>query len=140
MTEATFTSDGQFEVPANVTSLTVTLEGEKGQPYDEFKEPGSGGTVKGELPVTPGETLHIRVGYGAGAGNASINNQDGGGAVDIRQGGDTLHDRAVVAGAGGGDQGSGSSGNFGGHGGGEVAHDGAPVRGGDGDSRDGHGG
>ncbi|MGB8964955.1 MAG: glycine-rich protein [Candidatus Cybelea sp.] len=84
---------------------------------------GNGGIVTATIAVTPGETLAIFVGgegtgdtsncspgsdggfNGGGAGgseNYCLNGTGGGGASDVRQGGDELGDRVIVAGRGGG--------------------------------------
>jgi hypothetical protein len=59
---------------------------------------GLGGHAGATVPVTPGEMLRVRVG-----GNRGFNsgNDHGGGATDVRRGGDTLTSRIVVAGGGG---------------------------------------
>src|SRR5204863_444651 len=66
---------------------------------------GLGGHVGGTIAVTPGEVLRVRVGgsngfNGGGAGGAFGGN--GGGATDGRRGGESLPDRVVIAGRGGG--------------------------------------
>lgn len=76
---------------------------------------GKGGRIKVRLPVTPGETLTVRVGgkpttssagfNGGGASSTSTSTRrggGGGGATDVRQGGTDLASRVVVAGGGGG--------------------------------------
>lgn len=125
--EFNYTGGAQdFVVPDTTTMIFVTARGGRGggQPGDNEQSPG--GYVSGWLPVTPGETLHIRVGgngglpngvtpgtggYNGGANGGSsaiaIHNQldagcGGGGPSDIRQGGDTLADRVVVAAGAGG--------------------------------------
>jgi hypothetical protein len=66
--------------------------------------------VVAELPVVPGERLAIFVGGaangasggynggGSGEGSGSYASGAGGGATDIREGGDALKDRIIVAG------------------------------------------
>jgi streptogramin lyase len=115
-----------WTVPSSVTSITVDVRGAQGggNPVDPTVMGGNGGRVQTTIAVTPGETLTIYVagagGYptipngagpggfnGGGAGN--IDNVDfngpsagGGGASDVRQGGNGLGNRVVVAGGGGG--------------------------------------
>jgi len=70
----------------------------------------TGGYVKGDIPVTPGETLYIYVGQQPttitggfnGGGNGEGAGKGGGGGTDVRQAGTALASRVVVAGAGGG--------------------------------------
>lgn len=95
MSSQTFTSEGTFEVPEDVSVIAVTLVGERGS----ISGGGSGNTVTGELATTPGEILHIGTTEGGVAGGNG--NFIGGSAWDIRQGGDTLEDRVAVAGGGG---------------------------------------
>ncbi len=130
---ATFNPTGAQQtwvVPAGVTSITGTLTGANGGGGNPDPEGGgsrgNGGRLVANLTVTPAETLYIYVGgyggatggfNGGGNGGASgISNcgtsgpgQGGGGASDIRQGGNALSNRRLVAGGGGGD-GAGSSG------------------------------
>ncbi|MFD1512468.1 glycine-rich protein [Halomarina rubra] len=113
MVEQTWSSLGEYtwQVPSGVESVEVDLYGAQGGKSSG----GLGGHVAGTLPVTPGETLTIRVGgQGAtksggyngggngGEGHGSPDGAGGGGASDIRQGGTALADRVVVAGGGGG--------------------------------------
>ncbi|WKZ75418.1 MAG: HYR domain-containing protein [Vicingaceae bacterium] len=105
-----------FTVPAGVTKITIEAWGAQGQGGNG----GLGGYVKGDLVVTPGQTLNIYVGgqdgyNGGGLGHAATP-RNGGGASDVRVGGTTLNDRVIVAGGGGSSSGDG---NYqGGHGGG----------------------
>jgi len=115
----------QFVVPAGVTRLKLELwGGEGGLPYPTYPQTtaGKGGYVVGFINVTPGETYEIYVGgkgqdgvlgaggaggwNGGGCGDSAPGPQyygpGGGGASDIRFGGNTLYDRIIVAGAGGG--------------------------------------
>jgi hypothetical protein len=102
-----------FTVPAGVKKLTVIAVGARGAGPTE----ALGGRVWAIVPVTPGEKLAVFVGGqgsasrggfnggGDGGAAASYGYGDGygaGGASDVRQGGDGLSDRIVVAGAGGG--------------------------------------
>jgi hypothetical protein len=100
-----------FVVPAGVKWLTVVALGAAGR----LKEKGRGGRVFAEILVVGGERLGIFVGgeatsvnggyNGGGLGGYSGDGQSygGGGATDIREGGDSLHDRILVAGGGGGE-------------------------------------
>ena len=108
-----------FRVPDGVTWITVLARGASGGSNSEGSAQGRGGRVVATIPVTPGERLAVFVG-GAGSqtaggfnggGNVNSGSQDdyldykgygGGGASDVRQGGDRLSDRVVVAGGGGG--------------------------------------
>jgi hypothetical protein len=121
-----------FTVPKGVTQITVTASGAHGG--------GGGGLVRATIPVTPGEQLAVFVGdnatgIGGFNGGAGL---DGGGASDVRQGGNALANRVVVAGGGGG-SGSGIqcgnnefSGGKGGAGGDLVGGQGGPSTGGGG--------
>lgn len=124
-------------VPEDVTEVQVNLYGAQGGSGTSGVG-GEGGTTTGTLSVTPEETLRVRVG-GAGAvgfggggfnGGGNAGNEfggAGGGASDIRQGGDTLADRVAVAGGGGG----GAHNAFdGGAGGGTTGADGTGTTGG----------
>ena len=94
-----------YVVPAGVTSIQMECWG-----GDGFGPEGLGGYIKGELSVTPGETLYIYVGGQGtettggfnGGGGSNTGYGAGGGASDVRQGGNTLNDRIIVAGGGGG--------------------------------------
>jgi hypothetical protein len=83
----------------------------------------NGGEVNATIPVTPGETLVVKVGgqgsvaSGGGltgaAGAPKTRQHDGasgGGASDVRQGGNGLAQRVVVAGGGGSSSGGGGGG------------------------------
>lgn len=123
----TLHSDGTWTAPADVSSVSATVVG------------GNGGTVPGpagcpvprgakldvNLSISPGSTLHIRVGgngqapsgdqggaggaNGGGAGGAGTVGSGrggaagGGGASDIRLNSPDLSARVIVAGGGGGD-------------------------------------
>ncbi|MFY9738224.1 MAG: glycine-rich protein [Candidatus Cybelea sp.] len=122
-----------FIVPAKVTKTRVVALGAGGAAgygtgtgYTYVP----GGLVRATIPVTPGETLYVFVGgegsfysagyNGGGSGGASagsspyIPGYGGGGASDIRQGGDALNDRVIVAGGGAGSTYGGGSGGVGG--------------------------
>jgi hypothetical protein len=141
-----------FEVPSGITELTVVARG-GGTPSGHFPSSGpyyarsNGGLVQATIPVKSGERLGIFVGghgalgvkgaggeggfNGGGTGGDGIQDDSyfvdggvgGGGASDIREGGDLLKDRVVVAGGGGG-PGIGAgylfSMGYGGAGGGEI--------------------
>ena len=142
-------------VPAGVGSMTVYLSGAQGgagrsgagtiggSPNSPGGTGGLGGRVQGTLAVTPGATLSIWVGGqasqavnpgGIGQGVDGI----GGGATDIRLGGNGIGNRAAVAGGGGGGGNAGWStanviaGGNGGVGGGGLGGAGANVPGGPG--------
>ncbi|HEY1656292.1 MAG TPA: glycine-rich protein [Candidatus Tumulicola sp.] len=131
-----------FTVPESVTHLRIAVDGATGGliggSYSN-RSGGLGGRVKATIPVTPGETLAIFVGgaggrtypllggyNGGGDGGYTISGcydcgYGGGGASDIRQGGDALSDRVIVAGGGGG----GGLFSTGGNGGGKTGQTGA---------------
>lgn len=100
----------QFTVPTGVTLVTITATG--GHGGGRFG--GSPGRVKAKVPVQSGETLVVVVGgdaankgfNGGGAGSTGdcrhCNGKWAGGASDVRQGGDELANRVIVAGGGGG--------------------------------------
>lgn len=114
-------SEQTFTVPAGVTHLTITARGASGARGYGFlfatPPPGGlGGIVIATIPVTPRERLAIFVGGRGSAGGFNGGGADGGpgccrgvggGASDVRQGGDSLADRVIVAAGGGG---SGSAG------------------------------
>lgn len=100
-----------FKVPVGVTQLQVILRGAGGGGTNG----GRGGRVSATIAVTPYESLFVFVGGtgknttgGFNGGGHSPKNVwsygfGGGGASDIREGGDMLSNRVVVAGGGGGD-------------------------------------
>ena len=107
-----------YTVPAGMTLLKVTAVGAAGgnNSSNSFAG-GQGGSVTATIPVTPGEVLNIYVGgqggssfsgsvgaaagYNGGGQGFARFSTGGGGATDIRRG-NSLADRLVVAGAGGG--------------------------------------
>ncbi len=108
-----------WTVPAGITQVVIEVWGAmgggslcSGGPPDD--DGGLGGYSRGTLAVTPGETLYIYVGekgnYGNpvsaggwnGGGGGGHYGGGGGGGTDVRQGGNSCHDRVIVAGAGGG--------------------------------------
>jgi hypothetical protein len=147
-----------FKVPASVTSVQVDIRGAAGTGYKAgyVGQPGRGGRVMATIPVKPGQTLHVYVGgegfdqtggfngggnAGSGPSGACEEGFAGGGASDVREDGDTLPDRILVAGGGGGlgnyfgsggsDGGGGGSGGSGGGGqGGTQTRGGAAGAGG----------
>lgn len=96
-------------VPAGVTSISVDAYGAQGG-ANWVSNTNFGGRVQADIPVTPGSTIYIYVGQQPngitggwnGGGNGESAGQGGGGASDIRIGGNTLNDRVIVAGGGGG--------------------------------------
>lgn len=134
-----------FVVPSGVSLITVDVYGAAGGQRSGTTNAGKGGRVRAALPVTPGETLELRVGgqgahgHGleggyngggtAGSGSSSGNgdqNASGGGASDIRQGGNALINRVIVAGGGAGQN---AWPYVGGHGGGTTGGAGASYAG-----------
>jgi len=107
-----FTGSQQtWTVPAGVTSVNVDVQGAQGG-NTGYGTAGLGGRTQATIPVTPGATVFINVG---GQGNYSTGGWNGGGtpygcgcvgggggASDIRIGGNALANRAIVAGGGGG--------------------------------------
>ena len=141
-----------FRVPPNVGTIRVIARGALGGGSDG----GNGERVAADIPVTPGEVLAVYVGgVGSSLGSGGFNGggnggsgphcvittysaycYGGGGATDIRRGGDKLSDRIIVA-AGGGGQGAGlysCQGGSGGVGGGKHGGTGATGGGGYGGS------
>src|SRR6476661_3547772 len=127
----TFTYTGgvqTYTVPANIYSLTVTVNGAQGgAAAGNVYAGGLGGRAVGTIAVTPGEVLSIYVGgqgsigtsgatvaggYNGGGTGAAGGGGGGGGASDVRQGGTALVNR-VVTGAGGGGAGAGGGGSGG---------------------------
>jgi hypothetical protein len=112
-------SKQSFKVPSGVTRLKITAYGAEGAwgllyPSGFPAAPGGGATVTATIAVTPGERLAIFVGgsgqHGGYNGGGGVTGEScsghcasfGGGASDVRQGGDRLADRVVVAAGGGG--------------------------------------
>ena len=127
-------AEQHFVVPEGVEMLNLELYGAQG---GDPELGGKGGYVKADLPVIGGDILYIYVG-GAGFGhsNRNLNGWNGGGrdfnlpryilagggATDVRLGGNSLYDRILVAGGGG--QRSINPAKVGGAGGGLVGQDG----------------
>ena len=135
-----------FDVPASVTQVTIVAKGAAGSnggPDSQYTAGygGGGGSAEATIAVTPGESLAIfvggsgmRGGFNGGRGRVGGTCRlhcfgVGGGASDVRQGGDRLADRVVVAAGGGGGGGDGciglpscyiTTGGKGGDGGGAI--------------------
>jgi hypothetical protein len=136
-------AEQSFKVPNGMRSITVVALGAAGDGGSgstsghHFENYGRGGRVYAIVPVRSGETLYAFVGgrgegsyeggngfNGGGRGGEYPNCKyglcygfGGGGASDVRRGGDKLRDRILVAGGGGG-AGTARVGTFGGGGGG----------------------
>ncbi|MFZ0681252.1 MAG: hypothetical protein WAM84_00065 [Candidatus Cybelea sp.] len=106
-----------FIVPAGVSQLTVVAHGGEGAGFNispSTDTPGFPGRVRAIIPVHPGDTLYVFVGgsgthggfNGGGAGgtsgSGSYSGNPGGGASDVRAGGDKVKYRILVAAGGGG--------------------------------------
>ena len=127
-----------FKVPSGVTSIAIVALGAAGAP-DSMSSGSHGGyfglgsRVYAVIPVRPGETLRVFVG-GRGSDSGGFNGGGnpgdpsssgfpifgGGGASDVRENGDALRDRILVAAGGGGEGGGSYDANrlgFGGNGG-----------------------
>jgi len=153
-------AEQEFHVPRSVTQVSIIATGASGptgKPYGYCQYyGGNGGVVKATIPVMSGEKLAILVGgegtgagsdcgsgssggfNGGGSGGAGIGNANGsggGGASDVRELGNGLNDRVLVAGGGGGGgvttglygagNGGAGGGKIGGHGG--SGYPGSPV-------------
>lgn len=147
-----------WTVPPGADRITITCKGAAGGGFQLFNNVTSnGGLARGTFDVTPGETLWIYVG---GAGNSPLAHDGqygvgfysrggwngggdagrwwqfgwpafgGGGATDVRRGGQTLAHRIIVAGGGGGaHSGGGTSGRGGGPIGGSIIYPGGADQG-----------
>jgi len=99
-----------FTVPAGVTSITVDAYGAQGGSNSPSTNVNFGGYVQADIAVTPGSTIYVYVGEQPtglpggfnGGGNGETAGAGGGGASDIRIGGNTYAERVVVAGGAGG--------------------------------------
>lgn len=119
--EFTFDYTGSYHawtVPSGVSAITIEAYGAQGGTATSGNGylGGYGGYAKGDLAVTPGQTLYFYVGgQGTGVGNfilggggwnggghAQGSADGGGGASDVRSGGTNLSNRVIVAGGGGG--------------------------------------
>jgi len=134
-----FTGNQQsFIVPNGVSKVTIEVWGAQGGGSQACSGPdqddgGRGGYAKGNLAVTPGETLHVYVGGKGqtsgpggfnGGGNGGQYGGGGGGGTDVRKGGQSLDHRVIVAGGGAGGQTGCPNHGDGGHGGGLVGETG----------------
>jgi len=104
-----------FKVPTCVSKVTIEAWGAQGGGSTccsgSQEDGGKGGKVKGDLAVTPGETLYVYVGAKGkmassggwnGGGNGAKYGGGGGGGSDVRQGGSAFEHRQIAAGGGGG--------------------------------------
>ena len=125
----TFTYTGSqqtFTVPSGVSTITIEAWGSRGGNVTSYKavEGGKGAYAKGDLNVNQGDILYVYVGgrgedrlgnhvYGSctlvnggfnGGGSTKTrgNGTPGGGASDIRVGGNAFSNRIIVASGGGG--------------------------------------
>lgn len=146
-----------FIVPAGVTRITVVALGASGSGLGGRSLYcsgdvcfGRGGRIYAEIPVKPREKLHVYVGgkgtpYAGGFNGGGDPGKaytwpgnGGGGASDVREGGDALKDRVLVAAGGGGQGGLGEADwiwyylSPGGNGGGEDGDNGGSPFGGGG--------
>ena len=160
----TYTASVQtFIVPPGVTSISVDAYGASSSVSSGIYGycggyQAKGGRVQTDLSVSAGETLYVYVGgmsvtcYGGndctpsggqaggwnGGGKGSGTSEAGGGATDIRSGGQSHENRIIVAGGAGGAGASCQS--NGGHGGGLIANDGGYDSSGSGSAKRGRGG
>ena len=107
-----------FTVPAGITSITFTGWGAGGGGGAPGGIGGGGGFISGNVTVTPGEVLDVKVG-GGGQNSGQNNGYDhggGGGGTGIYRGATVL----AIAGAGGGGSGHGAGKATGGSGGGTT--------------------
>lgn len=115
---ATGTPSG-FQVPAGITSVSITAKGSVGGGSGG----GYGGTSSGALAVTAGQWLYIYSGNSGGYNGGGSGYNTGGGASDVRTTFGDLNTRAIVGGGG-----AGAGGNptccSGGYGGGTDGEDG----------------
>lgn len=121
-------------VPAGITSITVDSYGAQGG-ANWVNNTNFGGHVQATLAVTPGTMIYVYVGEQPttvtggwnGGGFGETGGLGGGGASDIRIGGNTLNDRMIVAGAGGGGGYWNSQHVIGGAGGGLIGANGSRI-------------
>ena len=122
-----YTGNTQYFIAPADGEYTLTVAGAQGGDHNITpKEPakgcgGDGGTSTGKIKLKKGETLAIEVGNKPSGYNGSYNGSDsgwsgvaangiyvegslvaGGGATDIRKGGNGIDNRVIVAGGGGG--------------------------------------
>ena len=110
----TFTATGgdqYFDVPAGVTSLTVTAKGAGGADGNGYATGGKGGLAVGTIAVTPGQRLTVMCGdfsgYGGGAANGVTTGNGysggrGGGMAAVWTGAPFSSTPLLIAGGGGG--------------------------------------
>ena len=110
-----------FRAPSGIRAITVVARGAAGAGYSGssygsyYEYFGLGGRVYAVIPVRSGETLYVFVG-GQGSSKGGFNGggspgvdpssgqgYGGGGASDVRQGGNAVGDRILVAAGGGGE-------------------------------------
>lgn len=99
----------QFTVPPGVTGIDVDATGASGAGLLTIgRDYGRAARVRALLAVTPGEVLWLYVGGLGdgqqgwnGGGRSGTSQEYGGGATDIRRGGQGLQHRILVAGGGG---------------------------------------
>lgn len=130
MPTETYDSPGTYTFDASqVTEATVEVYGAGGGIDSLNQRGGGGGYVTGVVDLSGVDTVHITVGDHNGGGAANDGAATGGGASDIRIGGQTLSDRVLVGGGGGGAGYSAVTAGDGGYpegepGGGEAGYDG----------------
>jgi len=124
-----------FKAPSGVTQVRIVAKGASGGGNCGTCQAGTGGLVRATITVTPGETLYVFVGGAGGLGTGGFNGggeggkgkfagYGGGGAADVREGGDALRNRVIIAAGGGGSGEFGVSSYGGGDGGGRKGDDG----------------
>jgi len=110
-----YTGNVQYFIAPADGEYTLTVAGAQGGDLKSGKG-GYGGESTGKIKLKKGDTLRIYVGNKPTGYNSSFNGSSGwavhdiiggscaagGGATDIRRNGDSLEDRIIVAGAGGG--------------------------------------
>lgn len=137
MPSETYTTDTDWTVPANITRVQIEVSGQEGETsyYNPDNDPGKGGRVVGELPVSGGDTLYLRFPNDGGPDSTQFGAGAGGNSADVRYGGTGVSDRVAVA-AGGGGEGQKSGGrrneSGGGDGGPNIGQDGGDGYGGGG--------
>jgi hypothetical protein len=104
-----------FTVPAGIDAVVIAAAGAAGSASKcgaGYGAPGLGASVSAAIAVTASELISIYVGGtngfnggGAGGSGTYCDGGSGGGASDVRIGGDALSNRVIVAGGGGGNGG-----------------------------------
>lgn len=139
-------SEQTWTVPSGISSITVDVKGAQGgNQINPSSSGGKGGRAQATISVTAGATIYVYVGgagstvnsatsggFNGGGGTNCSGNQTpgtGGGASDIRIGGNAYSNRVIVAGGGGGGGGYSYSGSDGGTGGGTTGGDGEQIGG-----------